>query len=592
MPNIRFKDVYDETSANTLLKENKNSEYIDYLKSLQNTITDIGDRNRLSASIARLSTELSKENYTINKVRSLHGEEGVEKYNFLKAVESGTSLSGNTYWDKFKKQSDILGSELDEDGNITRRAESLSFAFDTEYDFNNFLESTGYNIKSLQENGIVYGKMKGRPYISVDKGNREFINIIKGVNSIDDFHEEKGIINTISQYATRAIGRADRQLAIHNEGILDRLKGIYLAGREITGAGVSMYWHEPRVLMTSFDEEGREIKKMSADSDGLFSFYEALGDNMLTDYKSAKELMSDVEGTEEERPQQVQRLGYLTYNQSKAMDYLNKTSDYDYYNKFIAEEFRRADIEIMNSHLGNFKVYSTIDGDYMQEVPYEDIQKIEDLIHNAISEGGNTNEGRRVSYETGILGTDAGLYITIAPKSNENKISDDKQNLQNTLPGRTFFIKGMLDNVTEDAINRRSEWRAYKEVQQMTNWNYDFYFEDGSKITNCNNYSAIYVDNYGKKREIDKGTMHNLINKEFAVQDAKSYLTALYKDAIVNNNTDDIQNYIIETAKGVSINIINETSPNLLPNEYKRQVLELYSNLLKDIGIKVTDNNK
>ena len=102
--------------------------------------------------------------------------------------------------------------------------------------------------------------------------------------------------------------------------------------------------------------------------------------------------MSDVETMEEERPQQVQRLGYLTYNQSKAMDYLNKTSDYDYYNKFIAEEFRRADIEIMNSHLGNFKVYSTIDGDYMQEVPYEDIQKIEDLIHNAISEGGNTNE--------------------------------------------------------------------------------------------------------------------------------------------------------------------------------------------------------
>ena len=86
--------------------------------------------------------------------------------------------------------------------------------------------------------------------------------------------------------------------------------------------------------------------------------------------------------------------------------------------------------------------------------------------------------------------------------------------------------------------------------------------------------------------------MHNLINKEFAVQDAKSYLTALYKDAIVNNNTDDIKNYIIETAKGISINVINETSPNLLPNEYKRQVLELYSKLLKDIGIKVTDNNK
>lgn len=588
MPNIRFKDVYDE-NANTLLKENKNSEYIDYLKSLQNKITDIGDRNRLSSTIAKLSTELSKENYTINKVRSLHGEEGVEKYNFLKAVDSGTSLSGNAYWDNFKKQSDILGSELDDDGNITRRAESLSFAFDTEYDFNNFLEATGYNVNSLQQNGIIYGKMKGKPYISIDKGNKEFINVIKGVNSIDDLNQTSGVLETINRIAGLPLTRASREINIHNDGFLDRLYGL---GSAIGSFAGSFIPHgESHVLMTSFDEHGREIKSTYGDKVGTFKSYDALGDNLLKDYKSAKSLLSDL-GTEEERPQQIQRLGYLTYNQSKAMDYLNKTSDYDYYNKFIAEEFRRADIEIMNSHLGDYKVYSTIDGDFMQEVPYKDISKIEDLIHNAISEGGNTNEGRRVSYETGILGTDAGLYITIAPKSDKNLISDDKQNLQNILPSRTFFIKGMLDNITQDAINRRTEWRAYKEVQQMINWNYDFYFEDGSKITECNNYSGIYVDNYGKKREIDKATMQNLINKEFAIQDAKSYLIALYKDAMINGNDANINNTINELAKGVSSQIINETSPNLLPNEYKRQVLELYTKLLKDIGFSLTENNK
>lgn len=588
MPNIRFKDVYDE-NANTLLKENKNSEYIDYLKSLQTKITDIGDRNRLSSTIAKLSTELSKENYTINRIRSLHGEEGVEKYNFLKAVDSGTSLSGNVYWDNFKKQSDILGSELDEEGNITRRAESLSFAFDTEYDFNNFLESTGYNINSLQQNGIIYGKMKGKPYISIDKGNKEFINVIKGVNSIDDLNQTPSALEAIDRAVGLPLKRASREIDIHNKGFLDRLYGL---GSAIGSFAGSIIPHSnSHVLMTSFDEQGREIKSIYGDKVGIFKEYDALGDNLLKDYKSAKSLLSDL-GTEEERPQQIQRLGYLTYNQSKAMDYLNKTSDYDYYNKFIAEEFRRADIEIMNSHLGDFKVYSTIDGDYMQEVPYEDISKIEDLIHNAISEGGDTNEGRRVSYETGILGTDAGLYITIAPKSDKNLISDDKQNLQNTLPGRTFFIKGMLDNVTQDAINGRTEWRAYKEVQQMTNWNYDFYFEDGSKITECNNYSGIYVDNYGRKREIDKSTMQNLINKEFAIQDAKSYLIALYKDAMINGNDANISNKINKLAKGISSNIIDETSPNLLPNEYKRQVLELYTKLLKDIGFNLTENNK
>lgn len=588
MPNIRFKDVYDE-NANTLLKENKNSEYIDYLKSLQTKITDIGDRNRLSSTIAKLSTELSKENYTINRIRSLHGEEGVEKYNFLKAVDSGTSLSGNAYWDNFKKQSDILGSELDEEGNITRRAESLSFAFDTEYDFNNFLEATGYNVNSLQQNGIIYGKMKGKPYISIDKGNKEFINVIKGVNSIDDLNQTPSALEAIDRAVGLPLKRASREINIHNKGFLDRLYGL---GSAIGSFAGSIIPHSnSHVLMTSFDEQGREIKSIYGDKVGTFKEYDALGDNLLKDYKSAKSLLSDLE-TEEERPQQIQRLGYLTYNQSKAMDYLNKTSDYDYYNKFIAEEFRRADIEIMNSHLGDFKVYSTIDGDYMKEVPYEDIQKIEDLIHNAISEGGDTNEGRRVSYETGILGTDAGLYITIAPKSDKNLISDDKQNLQNTLPGRTFFIKGMLDNVTQDAINGRTEWRAYKEVQQMTNWNYDFYFEDGSKITECNNYSGIYVDNYGRKREIDKSTMQNLINKEFAIQDAKSYLIALYKDAMINGNDANISNKINELAKGISSNIIDETSPNLLPNEYKRQVLELYTKLLKDIGFNLTENNK
>ena len=56
-----------------------------------------------------------------------------------------------------------------------------------------------------------------------------------------------------------------------------------------------------------------------------------------------------------------------------------------------------------------------------------------------------------------------------------------------------------------------------------------------------------------EKREIDKGTMQNLINKEFAVQDAKSYLTALYKDAIVNNNASNINSKINELAKGLSI---------------------------------------
>ena len=584
MPEVRFKDIYDVQYGQSLLDSDKKAEYIKYINTLKDKVTNVADRNTLSVLSGKLSTELSKENYNIQRVRDSHGDDGVERYKFMKAVNSGESLQGNAYFDKYQEEASKLGSELDDNGNITRRAENLMFAFDTDYDFENFLNSSGLTVSSLEENQIEYYKKDGKPCISLSKGNKNFINVIKGINAIDDYSDSGGFWEGMVKTLTRPIKRADRELGIHSgNGILDRIKGIYNAGTHLVGAGISLYTQMPHVLMTSYDAEGRQISTATNDDYSWYERYKAIGDKMLSDYKESESLLEDT-NKEENIVQQVQRLGYLTVNEAKARDYLNKTNDYTKYNAFIKEEYRRADIEIMNEHLGNYQVYATVDGNYMEEVPYEDIQSIEDLIHNAISEGGDTNEGRRVSYETGMMGTDAGLYITIAPKSDKNKISEERDNLSNTLPGRTFFIKGMLDDVTQAAINQDSKWRAYKEVQQLSNWNYDFYFEDGSMLTKCNNYGATYIDTYGKEHLVDKNFMQQQINKEFATQDAKSALSSMYKDSMTEQQKITISSEIEAYAYGIASNIIKETYPEVLPNEHNKLVLELYTKILKDIG--------
>lgn len=584
MPDIRFKDVYDVEFGQSLLDNNKKSEYINYINTLKDKVTNVSDRNALSVLSGKLSTELSKDNYNIERIRGTHGDDGVERYKFMNAVNSGESLQGNKYWENFKTQSDLLGSEVDDDGNITRRAEHLGFEFDTEYDFNNFLSQAGLTMATLSNSGIEYSKNNGKPYISVSKGNSNFINVIKGVNAIDDYSESGGFWEGMLKTVTRPIKRADRELGIHSgNGILDRLKGIYNAGTHLVGAGISLYNQMPHVTMTSFDAEGRQITQKNTDDYSWYQRYKAIGDKLLSDYKESSSMLGDL-NEEKKGPQQVQRLGYLTANEAAARDYLNKTNDYKKYNAFLKEEYRRADIEIMNSHLGNYQVYSTLDGDYMEEVPYEDIPAIEDLIHNAISEGGDTNEGRRVSYETGMMGTDAGLYITIAPKSNQNNISNSKDNLSSTLPGRTFFVKGMLDDITQAAINQDSRWRAYKEVQQMSNWNYDFYFADGSILTKCNNFGATYIDSYGREQIVDKAFMQSAINKEFATQDAESALKAMYQDSLVKSKQVTINSDIEGYSYAIAAKIIKESYPNAMPNEYKTMVLELYTKMLNDIG--------
>ena len=584
MPEVKFKDVYDANYGQSLLDSGNKSEYIKYINTLKDQVTDVSDRNTLSVLSGKLSTELSRQNYNIQRVRDAHGEDGVDRYNFVNAVNQGTSLSGNTYWDKYKTESDRLGSEIDEEGNIVRRAEHLSFAFDDEYDFNNFMSAAGFNMTTLQDSGIEYGKKNGKPYISVSKGNKNFINVIKGVNAIDDYSESGDFWEGMVKTLTRPLVRANRELDIHSgNGILDKLHGIYNAGTHLVGAGVSLYTQMPHVLMTSFDAEGRQISQATNDDYAWYQRYKAIGDRMLSDYKESNSILEDM-NEDKKVPQQVQRLGYLTVNEAKARDYLKKTNNYTKYNAFLKEEYRRADIEIMNDHLGKYQVYSTLEGDYMEEVPYEDIPYIEDLIHNAISEGGDTNEGRRVHYETGMMGTDPGLYITIAPKSNDNKLSDAKDEYSNILPGRTFFVKGMLDDVTQAAINQDSKWRAYKEVQQLTNWNYDFYFKDGSMLTKCSNFGAVYIDTYGKEQPVDKAFMQAAINKEFATQDAESALNAMYKDSMTDLEDVNIGSEIEAYAYGIAANIINESYPNALPNEYQRMVSELYVKMLKDIG--------
>ena len=86
--------------------------------------------------------------------------------------------------------------------------------------------------------------------------------------------------------------------------------------------------------------------------------------------------------------------------------------------------------------------------------------------------------------------------------------------------------------------------------------------------------------------------MQSLINKEFATQDAESALSAMYKDSMTENQKITISSEIEAYAYGIAANIVQETSPNALPNEYQRMVSELYIKMLKDIGYDFNKTSK
>lgn len=521
-----LKSLYNNDYADSLVKSGNTNKYIDYLESIKPNLDNYEDLNFINTNIAKLRTESAKEEAKLKYA----SDEYKNSYKFVNAVDNGHSLNEDDYgyeqWNRYRQNIAKLGSQLDDNDNITREATSLMFTFDTDYDYNSFLENTGYNNKTLQDNGIEIGKNNnGRYYINVNKSNKLFSKILQGVNDLDDFSDSA----TFGEYVHKTVVRADRRAQrirglVKDSNFIEKAAG-YIASLGAYPAALvgDAFVQRPHVAMSGWDENGVKIGDDVYWDSNIGVSYRALGDIALEDYKNAKAVLN--ENQEVQTFGNITLLGYLTANEAAARDRLNNSADTNtqtYYKNWLDEEYRRADEALMSTPLANYEVFVDNEANQVVEpLNAEDITQYQRLIRNAISEGGQTNDGRRVHYQAGYDDNgDLGVYITIADKSDSNNKLTEDFGLDNTLAGRNIFVKGLMMDETQAALNANPSFRATREQRQMIKYGYDYHFSDGTRLVSPNNYGATLVSADGKtKRQVDKAEMAAILQLNFAKED-------------------------------------------------------------------------
>lgn len=590
MPTI--KDLYDANYAETL----NSAKYIDYLKGIRSKIDNAADFNQLNKDIAELETDLHKEN---NKL-SLHAtdETYIASYNLVKAIEGGTSIDEGTpgykEFNEYRDEVSKLGSQLDEKGNIIRQASKVMFAFDADYDFNNFLENTGYNVEVLTQNDVPVSRINGKRVITIDKGNPLFSSVLYGVNSIDDMSDSQDIWEWYGKALSRPFKRAIRNASNKGEGFLNSIKeaghGVLSLGYNLIGG---QFDPNPHVTMFGIDDNDIIIKnngKGVKSDNGSFLDYKAIGDNALKYYKSSLEyLQSHRDEDDDLGIETITALGYVTANQAKARKYKDDTGDFDGYNKFEKEEKRRLDIAVMQDNLANHEVFIDENGDgIVRPADITEVSSIQRILRAAIAEGGETNEGNRVTYSAGYnTKGDVGLYITIADKTDTKGNLTSNFNYTNTNAGRTIFVKDMLTNTIKEAIYRDTHHRANMEVNEMIRYNYDYYLSNGDKILQPSNQGGTFVSaDGGEKRHISTNEMRARLNEDFATQDAINYFL-MEKNAL--NSLKDVPELTTEEHKklfSTAAGIVTDSYKNLPQAEKITRATTLYLKMCTTLGIK------
>lgn len=606
MPSL--KDIYDSNYADKLLQNNNTKGYLNYLKQLRLQTDNAEDFNQINRDIVSLENSVHKE----DNILGAHADDKdyIKAYRLVNAVDNGYSIpegdDGYEEFNNYRQQIEKLGSQVDDDGNVTKRAAKLMFAFNTDYDYNNFLETVGYTENVLKENNIEAGKLKGKRYVTVDKGNPLFSSILKGVNELDDMSDSGGFFEWYGKMATRPFKRAARAYHSTGEGFWNAIGGVIhgaatLIGDLATGSELP----NPTVAMFGIDENNVMIPinnntygarysselGITADKSNVFD-YKAIGDYALSDYKKALSYLNQFKSEDEDfTVKKVHLLNYLTANEANARDYLNATNDYKSYNDFLTEEYRRADIAIMSDALADHEVFIDEKGDgIVRPVNITELPNIQRLLRNAISEGGDTNEARRVHYQAGYDDDgDVGCYITIADKSKDGNLVNDFD-YTNTLAGRTIFVKGMLTKQIEEAIHRDTHHRANMEVNQMLKYGYDFHLNDGSKLLEPSHSGATYVSSDGNRRYVNPDEMRAILNEQYATDDAIN----VYRMQINANNSilnmpklkTKQQENIFKTASAI---VEDSYGSNMQPGDKITKATMLYLNMCRSLGIKVEE---
>lgn len=590
MPTL--KELYNKDYAEYILSNKSEDEYLSYLKDIIGKVDNASDFNNLSRNIATLENSIHKR----NNILSAHSNDRdyLKSYNLVNAIDNGHVIkAGDDGYDEFNKyvqEVDKLGSELDDDGNISRRASKLMFAFDTDYDYNNFLEHIGYNQAQLSNNGIEYAKYKGKNTITIDKGNSLFAKVLIGVNSIDDMSDSSGWLEWLGKTVSRPFKRAYRAYESTGDGFLNKVRGLVGGAGTflISTAGVGIPL--PPVKMFGIDDSGIFISNKNEDSSNFID-YKALGDYALADYKNAKSYIDSFETGDGLAPQKIHILDYLTANEAEARKFLNDTQDYTTYNAWLAEEYRRAGRAIQTENLADYEVFMDDEGNgIVRQIPADEIYKIQRLLRNAISEdatGSAEDKGKRVKYNAAYNDNgDVGCYITIADKADDGSLTSNFD-YNNTLAGRTIFVKGLLTKELEEAINRDTKSRANREALQMEKYGYDFHLNNGGKILKPSIYGATYVTPERETININGAGIRAILNEQYATEDAINYFKMMQNAEEAAKSAPELDSSLKEQIYRMASGITQDSYKDMPTADKITKANSIYTTICRSLGIKV-----
>lgn len=552
MPNI--KELFDKNQYDNYIKETNYTGALNYLTDLYNNTDDFSEKDIIKPFITNLRQKIHKDE---SMIRYTSDDTQRQQYYFLDAVNNGTILKGNTYYDTFTKALNSLGNSYDKNGNQIAEANQVEFKFENKHNYTNFLDKLGVNEQSINKLNILVGDNNGSKTVAINKSNPLFYKLINAVyeSSRDNIKDIQNLAKSslsFSPYSdplTQAL--AVRQLQKGND--------IKMQSRDRKGNIISEY---STVRGGNFNDTMNSISSMLADAKTNYNNLERASQQDL--------LVSSFS------------LPWKTAAHARAEELLASTGDTTEYDKTI----KRLDEQLSNAMysliLSQQNVWSTteVDDANYHKLGLEESHSYQQILRDAIREN-------RYNVRLAMLGDKFGYQIDIMPVASEKGVFYDKADNANIQ--RTMFIENpwKTDDLT-NAFEQRTEFKAMKEFILMNMYKYPYDFDDGSSLSIMDELSGVYKHSDGYEELIDRNKMLSILNEEFIKEDGIRAFQRKYSDSQnrpkfnIGKFEDDIDKQVWLYAQQAAAELV----PDVTSNEYARKTYDLYTSILNNIHYK------
>lgn len=522
-----YLDDYDfQGAANYLkqfrFKEAKNQRF------LENKIAELKHKGRRWSSI-------------FNKIQDEPSRQAVK---FYSSYESGTldNLKDNKFRDEYVELKQKLGSKYRSDGNggvtYDKEATRLSVTFqpkkrtlfgidnkiadallaDNPVSFDYFLETTGFTPEFLQANGIEVTYPDGRPTITFDKTNPYSDRIIANIPYIDDRDDFTRGMDEFKRkhpeayYATMAgtlgMSKIAHEASRASDFIINGL-GSILNGELI---------HNSTPTLKAYDSDGNEIDVSMFEQPGQDGDLMKI-QNLVNDSRNVKDKWFSKDNTTDKLYSST-IIGFVSDGLENLREqYLSGAIDanqYKYaYSKY--EDKVRSLIGSIGSQ--NYKIYSN---GFNEEPTNQTLHELDNTQKSqALAHISSITDSSQLRLQTMTTNGQYGVLITIGAQSEDKKNINTESTTADMTKSRVFqyFIPGLLSEAIQEQMNRNSELRAIKEINEMQDYNYTYTTTKNETITPVGNGIFQYQD-----KQISKDEAEWLIKKDMAVDDATRHL--------------------------------------------------------------------